>query len=172
MGNIGNREMLVARWAELVNDASLRDVPYKVELNAEGTIEMSPANNWHAAVQAYLARLLGNALPHGMVYTECSIITEAGVRVPDVAWGSTDFVRDQGANTPFGRAPEICVEILSPSNSPKEVDAKVKAFLAAGAREVWLARAREGMSFIGPEGVMPRSAFVAEVQLPSSIPQP
>ena len=62
MGNIGNREMLVARWAEVVNDASLRDLPYKVELNAEGTIQMSPANNWHAAVQAYLTRLLGNAL--------------------------------------------------------------------------------------------------------------
>ena len=171
MGNICNREMLVARWAELVNDASLRDVPYKVELNAEGTIEMSPANNWHAAVQAYLARLLGNALPEGMVYTECSVLTEAGVRVPDVAWGCADFVQDQGANTPFGRAPEICVEILSPSNSAKEIDAKVRAFLAAGAREVWLVRAREGVSFIGPEGVMAGSAFVAEVRVPSSIPQ-
>ncbi len=58
-----NREMLVARWAEVVNDPSLHDVPYKIELNAEGTIEMSPANNWHAAAQGYLARLLGNALP-------------------------------------------------------------------------------------------------------------
>jgi len=171
MGNIGNREMLVARWAELVNDASLRDLPYKVELNAEGTIEMSPANNWHGAVQAYLARLLGNTLSHGMVFTESSVLTEAGVRVPDVAWGSAEFVREQGVNTPFTRAPEICVEILSPSNSPKEIDAKVKAFLAAGAKEVWLVRAREEVSFIGPEGVMPRSAFVAEVQLPSSIPQ-
>ncbi len=45
MGNIDNREMLVARWAQLVDDASLRDLPYKVELNAEGTIEMSPASN-------------------------------------------------------------------------------------------------------------------------------
>ena len=171
MGNIGNREMLVARWAEVVNDASLRDLPYKVELNAEGTIQMSPANNWHAAVQAYLTRLLGNALPDGMVYTECSVLTEAGVWVPDVAWGSVDFLQDQGVNTPFGRAPEICVEVLSPSNSQGEIDAKVKAYLAAGAREVWLVRARDGVSFIGPEGVMARSAFVAEVKMPSSIPQ-
>ncbi len=171
MGTIDNREMLVARWAELVNDASLRDLPYKVELNAEGTIEMSPANNRHAAVQAYLTRLLGNALPDGTVYTECSVLTEAGVRVPDVAWGSVDFVQDQGANTPFGRAPEICVEVLSPSNSQKEIDAKVKGFLAAGAREVWLVRAREGVSFIGPEGAMARSGFVAEVKLPASISQ-
>ncbi len=171
MGDIGNREMLVARWAEVVNDASLRDLPYKVELNAEGTIEMSPANNWHAAVQAWLAHFLRETLHDGMVYTECSILTAAGVRVPDVAWGSADFVRDQGGNTPFGRAPEICVEILSPSNSPREIDAKVNAFLAAGAREVWLLRAGEGVSFVGSEGIMARSAFVAEVEMPSSIPQ-
>lgn len=170
MGNINNSEMLVARWAELVNDASLRDLPYKIELNAEGTIEMSPANNWHAAVQAHLARFLGESLTDGMVYTECSILTVAGVRVPDVAWGSTEFVRDQGVNTPFGRAPEICVEILSPSNSAREMDAKVEAFLAAGAKEVWLVRAGEGVSFIGPEGVLPHSAFVAEVSMPASIP--
>ena len=171
MGNIDNREMLVARWAELVNDASLRDLPYKVELNAEGTIEMSPANNWHAAVQGHLAHFLRELLPDGIVYTECSILTEAGVRVPDVAWGSAGFVQDQGANTPFGRAPEICVEVLSPSNSPREIDAKVRAYLAAGAQEVWLVRAREGASFFGPQGVLPRSAFVAEVRIPDSIPQ-
>ena len=171
MGSIGNREILVARWAEVINDPTLHDLPYKIELNAEGTIEMSPANNWHAAVQACLAHFLRETLPDGMVYTECSILTVAGVRVPDVAWGSADFVKEQGVNTPFRRAPEICVEILSPSNSPKEIDAKVKAFLAAGALEVWLARASEGVSFIGPEGVVLRSAFVAEVRLPASIAQ-
>jgi len=65
MGTVSNREMLVARWTEVVNDASLHDVPYKIELNAEGTIEMSPANNWHAAVQAYLAHVL--TATHGTV---------------------------------------------------------------------------------------------------------
>ena len=170
MGNINNRELLVARWAELVNDSSLRDLPYKIELNAEGTIEMSPANNWHAAVQAYLAHFLRETLRDGMVYTECSVLTIAGVRVPDVAWGSANFVQEQGTSTPFGRAPDICVEILSPSNSPREMDAKVKAFLAAGAKEVWLVRAREGISFVGSGGVLPHSAFVAEVRMPASIP--
>jgi hypothetical protein len=70
MGNIANPELLVARWTELINDSSLRDVPYKIELNAEGTIEMSPANNGHAATQAYLAWALKDSLPEGVVYTE------------------------------------------------------------------------------------------------------
>ncbi|MBI3376207.1 MAG: hypothetical protein HY017_31180 [Betaproteobacteria bacterium] len=55
MGSIGNRELLVARWAEVINDPALHDLPYKIELNAQGTIETRPANNWHAAVQAYLS---------------------------------------------------------------------------------------------------------------------
>lgn len=128
MGDIANREMLIARWTELINDASLHDVPYKIELNAEGTIEMSPANNCHSATQAHYARTIGNSLPEGMVLTECSILTHIGVRVPDVAWGSSEFVAEQGHNTPFTRAPEICVEIVSPANSKRAIEAKIAAF--------------------------------------------
>lgn len=166
MGDITNREMLVARWTELVNDPSLHDVPYKIELNAEGTIEMSPANNWHAAVQAYLAKELGNGLPDGLVFTECSVLTEIGVRVPDVAWGSSEFVKEQGTNTPFTRVPEICIEITSPSNTRKELESKVRAFLAAGAKEVWVVSASGALSFFGPDGARERSAFGVTVELP------
>ncbi len=166
MGYITNREMLVARWAELVNDPSLHDVPYKIELNAEGTIEMSPANNWHAAVQAYIARVLGNGLPDGLVFTECSVLTEIGVRVPDVAWGSSKFVQEQGTNTPFTRAPEICVEITSPSNTKKELESKVRAFLAAGAEEVWVVSVSGELSFFGADGPRDRSTFSVTIELP------
>lgn len=170
MGKISNPEQLVARWTDLVNDPSLRDLPYKIELNAQGTIEMSPASNWHAAAQAHFAWLLRDRLPHGTVFTECSILTQIGVRVPDAAWGSPEFVRDQCASTPFTRAPEICVEVISPSNSEAEIDAKVRAYLAAGAQEVWLASASDGLSCIGSEGRIACSAHVADAQLPASMP--
>ncbi len=169
MGTVSNREMLVARWNELVNDPSLADVPYKIELNSEGTILMSPANNWHGTVQAWLAHFLREALPEGVVITECSVLTEAGVRVPDVAWCSAAFAAEQGTGTPFTRAPEICAEILSPSNSPAEMERKVQGFLAAGAKEIWLVREAEGVSFLGPTGRLERSAFVPEVRLPPSL---
>ena len=39
----------------------------------------------------------------------------------------------------FGeRAPEICVEVLSPSNSKPEMEEKRALFFEAGAQEVWI----------------------------------
>lgn len=166
MGNIANRDLLIARWTELVADPSLHDVAYKIELNAQGTIEMSPANNWHAVAQAHLAWALKDALPNGIVLTECSVLTGIGVRVPDVAWASPEFFKEQGTSTPFARAPEICIEIASPSNTRKEIDAKVQAFLAAGAQEVWVLGTDGALSFFGPEGARPASAFGITVSLP------
>jgi Uma2 family endonuclease len=133
-----SKEFLVARWAELINDPSLQDLPYKIELNEEGTIQMSPANNRHGMKQAELAHKLIDALPHGRTITECSVLTDIGVRVPDVAWASAEFLKQEGDNTPFLRAPELCVEVRSPSNSDPEIADKVRAYIAAGAVEVWV----------------------------------
>jgi Uma2 family endonuclease len=168
VGDLANRERLVARWADLVQDSSLRNLPYKVELNAEGTIEMSPASNRHAAIQAHYAWALRTALPHGTVFTECSILTEIGVRVPDVAWASAAFVAEQRESTPFTRAPEICVEIVSPSNSKKEVDAKVRAYLSAGAVEVWVYSDAGGLAIVSAEGRSARSRFGVKVPVPGN----
>lgn len=166
MGNIANRDLLIARWTELLGDPSLHDVAHKIELNAQGTIEMSPASNWHAVVQAHFAWALKDALPRGIVLTECSVLTDIGVRVPDVAWASPEFFAEQGTSTPFARAPEICVEIASPSNTRSEIDAKVQAFLAAGAKEVWVLATDGALSFHGAEGVRAASGYGVTVSVP------
>jgi Uma2 family endonuclease len=36
------------------------------------------------------------------------------------------------------RAPGLCIEVLSPTNSEPEMQQKTAAYLAAGATEVWL----------------------------------
>ena len=46
--------------------------------------------------------------------------------------------RAHAGETPFTRAPDLCVEISSPSNSTKELREKVEAYLAAGALETWI----------------------------------
>jgi len=166
MGNIANRDLLIARWTELVADPTLHDVAHKIELNAQGAIEMSPANNWHAVAQGHLSWALKDALPHGFVLTECSVLTGIGVRVPDVAWASPEFFAEQGTSTPFARAPEICVAIASPSNTRQEIEAKVQAFLAAGAHEVWVLATDGALACFGPEGLRPASAFGVTVSLP------
>lgn len=156
--------MLIARWTELINDPALRDLPYKIELNAEGTIEMSPANNWHGLLQARLAKTLSTALPHGEVITECSVLTEIGIRVPDLVWASSEFLSAQGDVTT--RAPEICVEVLSRWNTKKEIDEKVRAYLAAGAREAWVVGEQGETSYFGGDGERASSEFGVTVDLP------
>src|SRR5690349_11838480 len=121
MGNLASPETLSLRWAEIMADPALQNLPYKIELNARGKIEMSPASNRHALLQANLAAEFARKLPAGLPLTECSILTEIGIRVPDVAWASTDFLRAHGNSTPFPTAPEICVEIVSPSNTDDEI---------------------------------------------------
>ena len=65
-------------------------------------------------------------------------MTNAGVFVADVAWGSAEFMRAHGFETPYAAAPEICVEIASPANSTRELQEKTTAYLAAGAVEAWV----------------------------------
>lgn len=62
------------------------------------------------------------------------------VRGPDVAFVAFD--RLAGGRLPdgyFEGAPAIAVEVVSPNDRPAEVQAKVGEWLAAGARQVWVA---------------------------------
>ncbi len=43
-----------------------------------------------------------------------------------------------GDQTPYPQAPDICVEIMPPSNSWGEMHMKAGLYLEAGAREVWI----------------------------------
>jgi Uma2 family endonuclease len=169
MGDLATPEALVLRWEELLRDPTLNDLPYKIELNAWGKIEMSPANNRHARLQGLLAAEFARQFRDGIVLTECSILTAIGIRVPDVAWGSADFMRACGEITPYGRAPEICVEIVSPSNTKAEMREKTQAFLKAGAREVWLVYEEGAIRYFRQDGEASGSAFPISISLPPPI---
>ena len=99
---------------------------------------MSPTSFQHSLTQGYIATELGKRLTGGSVLIELAILTDIGVRVPDVAWGSDAYIESQKSSTPATKAPEICVEVLSPSNSDIEIREKTRAYLAAGAKEVWI----------------------------------
>jgi len=169
MGDVTAPETLMRRWAEILADPVLRDLPYKIELNAWGKIEMSPASNVHGRVQSWIGTELRHLLPEGEVITEGSVLTEIGVRVPDVVWASRRFIGTHGLDTPFPRAPEICVEVVSPSNTGAEIDEKVRAYLAAGAEEVWVVPEDGGIHFFGKEGERAVSSFGVSPSLPLPI---
>ncbi|MEO8938559.1 MAG: Uma2 family endonuclease [Burkholderiaceae bacterium] len=151
-------EQVSARWREVLEDASLRDLPYKVETNRGGQLIMSPAKNIHAFYQGRIASLLKRQLG-GHVFTECSVGTPEGVKVPDVAWCSEAFLTRYGFADPYAIAPEICVEIKSPSNAESELQAKVRLYLDAGAVEVWLVDVKGRVRLYGREGAITASTF-------------
>lgn len=172
MGDLTAPEALSRRWAEIIADPVMHGLPYKIELNARGKIEMSPASNAHGRSQSRVCAELLRLLPEGEVITEASVLTSIGVRVPDVAWASRRFVETHGMATPFPRAPEICVEIESPSNSEGEMQEKIAAYLAAGAEEVWLVSEQGRIRFFGTSGESATSAFGIRPLLPPPVVTP
>jgi Uma2 family endonuclease len=169
MGNLATPESLIARWHEVLVDPSLKDLPYKIELNAWGKVEMSPANNRHSRLQGLIALALGTQLRDGEILPECSILTRIGVRVPDVAWGSSAFLADYSEITPFVHAPDICVEVLSPGNVRAEIVEKTAAYLAAGAKEVWVVAEDGTIRYFDNTGEKPNSSFGVVLSLPRPI---
>jgi Uma2 family endonuclease len=147
-------------WQEVIVDKSLQNLPYKIETTKSGKIEMSPATNWHAYWQYEIAGILREQLrSQGMGFTEASIDTPEGVKVADVAWGSHEFIALNGMSTPFPKAPELCVEIISPSNSKEEIDQKVRLYLEQGAFEVWLCDLSGKIEMVSEQGKLERSVI-------------
>ena len=145
------------KWSQVCEDKTLQDLPYKVELNQWGQIVMSPASNKHGRYQSRLNLLASRFLKTGETISECSIATPKGVKVADVAWASEKFIRKYSYRTPYPAAPELCIEIVSPSNSSEEIQEKIALYLAKGAREVWVCNEEGEIDFYAPKGRLLKS---------------
>ncbi len=132
------RAELRRRWQQLALDPLVAALPFKVELNEKGVIEVSPPTTRHAFLQFFVARELDRQRPEGTTLTECPIETDIGMRIPDVVWASAEFMASHRGENEFRVAPDLCVEVLSPRNTQAEMAEKIAAYLTAGAREVWL----------------------------------
>jgi Uma2 family endonuclease len=152
-------------WDEVINSPYLQDLPFKIEMNKFGQILMSPASNKHGIVQAQIGYEIYRYKQSGTVITECSIQTSDGVKVADVAWASDEFMAQYGDTTPYPKAPEICVEIVSPSNSKAEMELKVELYLAKGALEVWIVSSRKEITFYSYTGQIKKSKLVPKLKL-------
>ena len=150
-------------WHYVCTDPVLRELPYKLELDRFGRILMSPASTRHGRLQYLLARLLDDALEGGAAGVETAIRTVEGVRVPDVVWMSDAFISALPENDEvFETAPEVCVEVMSPSNPWAEMEEKVTLYLAKGAQEVWICEPDGRLRWFGHEGERERSALVPD----------
>ena len=137
------------RWEELLADAELAKVEGRIETDRHGHVLMSPPPApLHGSFQSEIAHLLRSLIPDGRVLTECPISTADGVRAADVAWASTERLRELGNRACFARSPELCVEVLSPGNTEEEMREKVALYFDAGAHEVWLCHEDGRMKFL------------------------
>ena len=125
-------------WQEVATNPNLQNLPYKIETNERGQLIMTPGKTKHGALQSKIAALLLQRIPTGTVVTECAIHTTGGTKVADVAWFSAARWPQVAEEYEASIAAEICVEVLSPSNSAEEMRVKRGLYFAAGAEEVWV----------------------------------
>jgi Uma2 family endonuclease len=147
-------EQHLARWKQLGADRELAKLPYKIETDRLGRILMSPPPFFdHVRHVATIIELLHAHMPAGKVLAETPVVTSDGVKVTDSAWISAGYAHElEGQNPPaLKKAPEICVEVLSPSNTPEEMAEKRALYFEAGAQEVWLCGLDGKIAFYTPE---------------------
>jgi Uma2 family endonuclease len=142
----------LARWAEILDDPRLAKLPERIETDRHGHILMTPPPAFrHSLRQDHIIGFLHSLMPQGQTLPECPLSTADGVKAIDVAWLEHRRPEIRQDLLVLTRAPEICIEILSPSNTPSEIDEKRALYFDAGAIEVWLCNLDGSMSFfVGP----------------------
>ena len=125
-------------WQEVCEHPSLRNLPFKIELNEKGAIVMNAVRVIHSLYQGEIEYLLRTLLRSGRTLPECAIKTAKGTKVADVAWATAETVRKIRDEVECSIAPEICVEVVSASNTDDEMAEKKGLYFSRGAREVWI----------------------------------
>jgi Uma2 family endonuclease len=120
------------------------------ELVGGQLVMMSPAGFDHGRFASRIVAALENHVAqHGL-----GIVTtaEAGfqlardpdtVRAPDVAFVRADRIPPGGVRGYFQGAPDLAVEVVSPSDRPDEVATKVQDWLQAGCSMVWVVEPKD-----------------------------
>jgi Uma2 family endonuclease len=104
------------------------------------------------------ALLVLDKLPDGRALIECSVATSEGLKISDVAWCSDAFF-DRYGYSPYPGGPEICIEVRSPSNSEEELNFKIRLYLEAGAKEVWIVLETGEARFFSSKGERAQSEY-------------
>lgn len=145
----------------MVNRAELRPITLKdiQEAEAHGIIreivngqrvntEERMAGELHGAIAANLLICLGTFVTDrklGRVYpADTTYILEEDdqgvqlLRLPDVSFVAAHWVETEDRESFYRIAPDLAIEIISPSERAVDIRAKLKDYLRTGVRQVWL----------------------------------
>ena len=135
------------RWSQIVADPYWQSIQGRVESDALGqVIVMPPPGFPHSRRQGRVLRHLTSLLGKHS-YPEIPLLTRDGVKGLDAGWFSAERFASVADQDPCEIAPEICVEIRSPSNTRAELDHKRGLYFEAGATEVWICQLDATMTF-------------------------
>lgn len=106
-------------------------------------------------------------MPEGESSVETAIRTAKGTKVADAIWCTAERWAEIKDAYDVPVAPEICVEVRSPTNTDVEIDEKRQLYLDAGAEEVWICDETGQLSFYDEDGA--REASRRAPSFPSRI---
>jgi Uma2 family endonuclease len=122
----------------------LPDQPGKQELVRGELIELPPPDYKHNKISNRIGDNLKDALRQAHARGEARNLGEAfqemGYLLPGAGWLQPDVSvthAGQSMEKYLTGAPAIAVEVISPSNTAKRIDAKAELYFQFGAREVW-----------------------------------
>ena len=112
----------------------------------DGELIMSPKNNWqHGEICARLLTALksfADSRRLGVVWDSSTgfWMSNRNCRAPDVSFVSKGRLQGLNRREPgfFEGAPDLAVEILSPSMSRREIDERLKDFFSSGTKLAWI----------------------------------
>ncbi len=127
------------------------NLPFPWETNARGQIIMTPHGYRHCFRTCQLGRIFASIAPGWHCGYQLGIFTADGLKGPDVTLASHEYharhINDTGYVT---EAPEICIEVMSPSNSWQEMQDKMPLYFAVGAQEIWIVDVEGKVFFFAP----------------------
>ena len=115
----------------------------RYELVDGEVVELSPVNDEHSGIAINIGTAFNNySRRHGFgqAGVEAGYIVLSGpdtVRGPDVSFRLVPRNRRRQSAGFLSGAPDIAVEVVSPSNTAAEIERKVREYLAAGSQSVW-----------------------------------
>lgn len=135
---------MAATTNKLVTFAELERMPdtdARYELRHGELVRVAPPKHGHQRIQNRLRRLLeALALDSGEVSTEFGfrVLPDYEYRIADVAFVSRDREKSVPDDSYLDGAPNLVIEILSPSNTATEILDKKILCLANGCLEFWV----------------------------------
>ena len=138
---IGDRHAFnLAHWNQVCADTILARLEYRIETDQYGHILMTPPPSFEHSDRRgrILALLVRHLEGRGRARPEVPISTSSGVKAVDAAWISEERLTTAYQGSVLTIAPEICIEILSPSNTQEEIQERKRLYFEAGAEEVWI----------------------------------